>query len=118
MAPPRQGAAGVGDDAIRIELAGRSEPAAVRTGTVGAVEGEHPRRDLGVGDSAVDAGVSFRQQPLVLTRRDVDAHQPVGETHRGLQGFCDAPAPLGLCAQAVDDDVDVVRRVLCEGDIF
>jgi hypothetical protein len=85
---------------------------------VGAVERKRPRCDLGIGDAAVDAGVSLREQPLLRARTDVHADQTIGDAQRSLDRFRDAPANRGLGGQAVDDDVDVVLRVLREQDLL
>ena len=85
---------------------------------MGAVEREHPRCDLGIGDAAVDAGVPLREQPLLGARPDVHADQTIGDAQRGLDRLRDTPAHGCLGGQAVDDDVDVVLRVLRERDLL
>ena len=55
--PGREGAVGVQDDLLRVDLLDHAEAGALRAGALGRVEREEPRRDLGEGEAAVRAGV-------------------------------------------------------------
>ncbi len=108
----------VGHHERGVELVARAEPAAARAGAVRAVEGEEPRRDLGVGDAAVDAGVLLGEHHLFAAGAHVERHQAVGQPQRRLDRLGDARAHRFLHPQAVHDHVDRVPGGLGELDLL
>ena len=107
----------VGDDELLVEVHPGAQPAAVRAGPVGAVEGEHPRGEFGEADAAVRAGVPLAEEHLLSRRSRSTRTRPSESRGRRLQGVAQAlPDPL-LDDEAVDDHVDVMALVLVEGDL-
>ena len=76
---------GVPDDEPRVGPQLRPEAGAGRAGAVGAVEGEHPRRELLYGYAAVLAGVVLRKELLRARGDVVHEHEPAGEGRRRLR---------------------------------
>ncbi|MEZ0044221.1 hypothetical protein ABIA42_003100 [Bradyrhizobium sp. USDA 327] len=113
-----------------------AEAAAGRAGTIGIVEREQTRLDLGDGEAGDRTGELFREQDafgaaLVVDLRgllflflfgrrgrrrvgELDDGEALGELQRGLEAFGEALADIGAHHDAVDDDVDVVREFLVQ----
>ena len=68
----------VRNDERRVDAQPRAEAAAGRARAVGAVEREHPRRELLDRDAAVVAGIVLREEDLALFLRDVRQHETAG----------------------------------------
>ena len=106
----------VRNDERRVDAQPRAEAAAGRARAVGAVEREHPRRELLDRDAAVIAGVVLREEDLALLLRDVRQHKTAGERGRDLDGIGQAAVLVGTNDDAVDHDLNVVLAVFIERD--
>ena len=106
----------VRNDERRVDAQPRAKAAAGRAGAVGAVEREHPRRELLDRDAAVVAGVVLREEDLALFLRDVCQHETTGERGRDLHGVGQAAVLVGADDNAVDHDLDIVLAVFIERD--
>ena len=106
----------VRNDERRVDAQPRAEAAAGRTRAVGAVEREHPRRELLDRDAAVVAGVVLREEELALFLRDVCQHETTGERGRDLHGVGQAAVLIRADDDAVDHDLDIVLAVFIERD--
>ena len=106
----------VRDDERRVDAQPRAEAAAGRAGAVGAVEREHPRRELFDRDTAVVAGVVLREEDLALFLRDVRQHKAAGERGRDLHGVRQAAVLIRADDNAVDHDLDIMLAVFIERD--
>ncbi|OPY07668.1 MAG: hypothetical protein A4E67_01172 [Syntrophaceae bacterium PtaB.Bin038] len=106
----------VGHDEVLVEEDPGAEPVTLRARPVGAVEGEHPRRQLREAHVAVGAGVALAEEDLAAPG-DSRADEAVGEAGRDLQGIAQALADALADGKAVDDHVDVVAPVAVQGDL-
>ena len=104
------------NDERRVDAQPRAEAAAGRARAVGAVEREHPRRELFDRDAAVVAGVVLREEDLALFLRNVRQHKTAGERGRDLDGVGQAAVLVGADDDAVDHDLDIVLAVFVERD--
>src|SRR5262249_16117746 len=141
-APP-QGHLLVGNDQILVDMLLDAEPAAGRTGAIGIVKGEQPRLDFGNSEAGYGAGKLFpKQDPfgaaLVLdlfshflfvafsaararragSVRVFDPRKPLGELERGLKTLGQPLTNVRPHHDAVDHDIDVVRKLLVERRSF
>ena len=106
----------VRNDERRVDAQPRAEAAAGRARTVGAVEREHPRRELLDRDAAVIAGVVLREEDLALFLRDIRQHKAAGERRRDLDGVGQAAVLVGADDNTVDHDLNIVLAVFIERD--
>ena len=104
------------NDERRVDAQLRAEAAAGRAGTIGAVEREHPRRELFDRDAAVVAGIVLREEYLALFLRNVRQHEAAGERGRDLHGVRQAAVLVRADDDAVDHDLDIVLAVFVERD--
>ena len=104
------------DNERRVDAQPRTEAAAGRAGTIGAVEREHPRRELFDRDTAVVAGIVLRKEYLALFLRNVRQHEAAGERGRDLHGVRQAAILVRADDDAVDHDLDIVLAVFVEWD--
>ena len=114
----QDGKAGVADDEPRVGAQLSAQPRAGRAGTVGAVEGEHARRELLNGDAAVLAGVVLGEELLLSAGRVVYQHQTAGEAGRRLRAVREAAGAVGPHDKAVHDNFYVVLFILVEADLL
>ncbi len=105
----------VGHDEVLVEEDLGPQAVAVGAGPVGAVEGEHPRRQFGQAHVAVGAGVALAEEKLPALC-EVGLDESVGETGRDLQGVAQSLADSLADEDPVDDDVDVVAFAFVQGD--
>ena len=113
--PLEDGQVGVPHYQRRVCAQLRAESGAGRAGAEGAVEREHPRRQLLYGDAAVLAGVVLGEELLLARGHIVDQHQPAREASRRLGAVREAAGAVRPDHQAVDHDLYVVLLVLVEG---
>jgi hypothetical protein len=114
----RQGAGvdralGIDHHLVGIDSHQRAEARAGRTGAVGTVEGEQPRRDLGQAGAAFGAGEMLRErlfgQPLRRRQHQAGAH-----LERGLERIGEPLLEPRTDHQAVDEHVDRMLLLLVE----
>ena len=91
-----------------------AEARAGGAGAVGAVEGEHARRQLLYGDAAVLAGVVLGKELLAPVRGAVHEHEAPRERGRRLHRVREPARRVGADDEAVHHDLDVVLFVLVE----
>ena len=107
----------VGNEHVGVDLELRAEAGAARAGTVGRVEGEDARLELGQRDAVLGAGEVLGEQ-VALAVDHVDADEPVGERGGGLDRLGQALPEVGLEHEPVDDDLDRVLELLVEDDLL
>ena len=119
--PVHQTHLGIGDDELRVDVLGRSQPGAHRAGTPRAVERELPRLQLIHLDVvAIGTGQILREPPFpvrgVLGAIDeVDGDDATRQPHGGLHRLGEPLLDRGLDDEPVDDHVDVVLAFLVQG---
>ncbi len=113
---PRDRAAIVWHDSRGIEVDHRAQPLAVLAGTMGRIEREGTRRDLGHVDVAVGAGQPSGEQPVSPFER-VHDHHALGQIEGDLDGLADAAIDTRLHEQPVDDDLDGVIAPTVQPDV-
>ncbi len=101
----------------RIDLVARADAAALRTGAVGVVEGEHARRHLGEGDTAGRAGETLRED-IGRSVRHFDLDHALGQTQRRLEGVVEAGAQRVADDEPVHHHLDGVLLGLGELDLL
>ena len=112
------GEVGVRDDQRGIDLHLHPQARTGRTGAVGVVEGEQPRRQLLHGDAAVLAGVVLGEAQRFAFPAQIHQQQPPGQGKRGFGGVGQAAGDAGLDHQAIHHDFNVVLFVLFELDFL
>ena len=118
--PVHQTHLGIGDDELRVDVLGRSQPGAHRAGTPRAVERELPRLQLIHLDVvAIGAGQILREPPFPVrgvlgTIDEIDGDNATRQPHGGLHRLGEPLFDRGFDDEPVDDHVDVVLALLVQ----
>jgi len=108
-----EGALGVGDELVGVDLLDDAEAGARRACALRGVEREDARRELGERESAIGAGVPRGEHELLLADGG-DAHHALADLERGLERVGQAVAEVGAHLETVDDHLDGVLALLVE----
>ena len=112
--PIQNGQVLVGDDERRICLELHPQAHTGRTGAKGAVEREHPGRQLLNGDAAVITGVVLGKMQIPLLPEKIHRHQAPGLARRRLHGVCQPPADIRTHDEPVHHDLHRVFFVFIQ----
>ena len=108
----------VGDDQRGIDLQPVAETGAFGAGAHGVVEGEHTRRQLGHGNTAVLAGVVAGKERLRARVRALDNDKAACVRERGFHGVGEAACNIAAQDETVHDQLDGVLFVLFQRNFF
>ncbi len=104
-------------DQLGIEIHNRSDPRAFDAGAVRAVEREHARGDLGIGDSAFDACKALAEINLAFVLRAVEAldfEQVLAVFEGDLERVCEPFLNSFSNRESIDHHFDCVALIFVE----
>ncbi len=107
----------VRDEQVGVDLELGAEPRAARARSVGRVEGEDPRLELGERNAVLGAREVLRERHG-FSVDDVDDDEPLCERRRRLDRLREPLPQVRLHHEPVDDDFDRVLELLVEDDLL